>query len=1048
MDSLYKGDLFKKLQEIKEWQAQQQEKLMAQQKEQQELLVRQHKKTMEMFGLKKKEKSAERKAIPFKQFPFDPVFEDNSREELDLMTSHDDDAQKDSINSDNDKENFAGNVSFDDVPLKPVQKDFKELLEEKLKKDEPGIILEEAKKSNVGLKPKRQFLKKGEGLKRFRMKPDDATRKKCLTKAKKPPPPKVSSSNASDRKGSPADSIHRVSDGRVKVCEVQQTAGGPPSSENTTWANVLTQKKKAGKENESLGAVKKALWEDKKNKYEGVDLEVFEMLEQMAGDSSFCSTSSTLLGFMESPVISTPLKSILEKKEHSAKSTKQLPYGMDTSGEDSDDSKGDFDSSSDSCYSEVHKTISAVEPKTAAHGVARVRFSNLVEEREFDPSVEDSSVQDSPNSSKEQFRDTEVWSDNESNYGSDHDHSVISKLSETLEAKEMPAAVKLITSPQSLPENTGATSSKSKEESSDDDFQAKKDPCIVFKSELLRQKMLELEHEIERFRKENEKLNSIKKQHEQAHVQWLKEKKETEKKLQEKEEILKNTVLEERKKFNREKQVFERYCKDLRNQPTKQEREEVQSLQQKLSALQQEMRQKESRNNAAQARITTRLKTLENENLQLKEEVEKLKKEKLQEAKKYQCRLSNRPNTKNLHAINNQLSHLQHPDREEGVIIQDVIPRKPIPTSILREESKSGVKQQSSRNKLGKPNSQRSKTVGLGRGAINKDIVLKGSSLRRINSVPNLVQKDTVRRESTSHAEHIKDTYMKDVGTSDDGALVDYQVIIDEGVDEVVNPVSEVLGANVDRSELSKTKTSPELLNRASKNFSEVKGRESETVNQSLLEMVCDSLYPSSQNINAQRNLNQPSSVKVYPLEKINSDGSREIRYENGNFKRISPDGSSSKLFYYNGDVKESLSDGTVKYYYSETRTWHTTFADGLEVLEFPNGQIERHCNGTTEVSFLDGTIRLIHPNGKEEVMLPDGTMATVQPNGDQLIQLPNGQKEYQTKEYKKRVYPDGTVKIVYSDGVQETRYANGRIRLRDADGNLVLDQNPEGDDL
>lgn len=53
MGDLYKGDLFKKLQELKEWQAKQQEKLLSQQKEQQEVLMKQHKKTMEMIGLRK-----------------------------------------------------------------------------------------------------------------------------------------------------------------------------------------------------------------------------------------------------------------------------------------------------------------------------------------------------------------------------------------------------------------------------------------------------------------------------------------------------------------------------------------------------------------------------------------------------------------------------------------------------------------------------------------------------------------------------------------------------------------------------------------------------------------------------------------------------------------------------------------------------------------------------------------------------------------------------------------------------------------------------------
>jgi hypothetical protein len=70
--------------------------------------------------------------------------------------------------------------------------------------------------------------------------------------------------------------------------------------------------------------------------------------------------------------------------------------------------------------------------------------------------------------------------------------------------------------------------------------------------------------------------------------------------------------------------------------------------------------------------------------------------------------------------------------------------------------------------------------------------------------------------------------------------------------------------------------------------------------------------------------------------EKVYPDGRKEIWYPNGNLKKISADGSLTKMIYYNGDVKETLSNGTVKYFYAETKTWHTTYTDGLEILEFP----------------------------------------------------------------------------------------------------------------
>lgn len=65
-------------------------------------------------------------------------------------------------------------------------------------------------------------------------------------------------------------------------------------------------------------------------------------------------------------------------------------------------------------------------------------------------------------------------------------------------------------------------------------------------------------------------------------------------------------------------------------------------------------------------------------------------------------------------------------------------------------------------------------------------------------------------------------------------------------------------------------------------------------------------------------------------------DGHLEYWYPNGNVKKIYPDKNISKMIYYNGDVRETLPDGCVKYFYAATKTWQTTYPDGFEILEFP----------------------------------------------------------------------------------------------------------------
>uniref|UniRef100_A0A1Q3F2G5 Putative t complex protein n=1 Tax=Culex tarsalis TaxID=7177 RepID=A0A1Q3F2G5_CULTA len=185
--------------------------------------------------------------------------------------------------------------------------------------------------------------------------------------------------------------------------------------------------------------------------------------------------------------------------------------------------------------------------------------------------------------------------------------------------------------------------------------------------------------------------------------------------------------------------------------------------------------------------------------------------------------------------------------------------------------------------------------------------------------------------------------------------------------------------------------------------------------------------------------------IKNLKREVVNADGSRDIWYPNGNLKKISPDGLVMRMLYFNKDIKETnLSEGTTKYYYFETNTWHTTYLDGLEILEFPDGQTEhRFKDGSTEVHFPNGSIRTTNPNSMdiaEEWKYADGSTVLVKKNDDKVITLPNGQVEIHTKAHKRRMYPDGTVKFLYPDGSQESRYSNGRVRIKDKDGKLVSD--------
>lgn len=60
--------------------------------------------------------------------------------------------------------------------------------------------------------------------------------------------------------------------------------------------------------------------------------------------------------------------------------------------------------------------------------------------------------------------------------------------------------------------------------------------------------------------------------------------------------------------------------------------------------------------------------------------------------------------------------------------------------------------------------------------------------------------------------------------------------------------------------------------------------------------------------------------------------------------------------------------------------------------------------------------------------------------DGNKIIEFNNGQREFHTAQFKRREYPDGTVKTVYTNGRQETKYISGRVRVKDKDGNVLVD--------
>ncbi|XP_053792580.1 centromere protein J isoform X2 [Vidua chalybeata] len=450
-------------------------------------------------------------------------------------------------------------------------------------------------------------------------------------------------------------------------------------------------------------------------------------------------------------------------------------------------------------------------------------------------------------------------------------------------------------------------------------------------SQLLRERLAELENEIERFRAENTTLSKLREEREHALASIRKEIADFEqKKAQELAEI-EEYKKKEIKRLQKERKVFEKYTTEARAIPDKKERDEIQALKQQIAELQEDLKRKEAKWSTTHRRLKDQIEALVNENFELKEEIKIMEKFRLEAWKKVEAAGSKKKIENPGMSLNRAESCL--PNR--GLKSRTASPLLPAQKcSMINGKSYSQAKV----------------------GKLSRTLA-SGPANERNNS------------EAMTALEDSSQTFMD---TSPNEAYVSPP------------PAPAFTGSE---------------------------------------EIQRETAYPDGK------------------VEKVLKNGCHLIFFPNGTSKKVGSDGKTVTITFFNGDVKQIMPDQTVIYYYADAKTTHTTYSDGLEVLQFSNGQIEKHYpDGKKEITFPDQTIKSLFTDGQEESIFPDGTVVRVQRDGTKTIEFNNGQRELHTPQFKRREYPDGTVKTVYVNGQQETKYVSGRVRVKDKDGNIIMD--------
>ncbi|XP_074841167.1 centrosomal P4.1-associated protein [Carettochelys insculpta] len=456
----------------------------------------------------------------------------------------------------------------------------------------------------------------------------------------------------------------------------------------------------------------------------------------------------------------------------------------------------------------------------------------------------------------------------------------------------------------------------------------------IVRSRVLREKLVELETEIERFRAENASLTKLREERERSLENLRREIADFEQQKTKELSRIEEVKKEEMRKLQKERKVFEKYATAARAMPDKKERDEIQALKQQLADLQEDLKRREAKWSTTHSRLKNQIETLMKENTELKEEIKIMERFRLEVWKKAEAAESNRK--ADCSGMNlKRAKSISPPSRLQK---SQILP--PVP------QTEKSIKKNSRNYSPG-----------------------KGKPSRRPKSAPI---SDTSNFDKTmTTLEDSSRTFMIDMSPAETGMPSEA-------------PTSESTGSE-----------------------------------------------------EIQREINYPDGK----VEKVLKNGCHLIFFPNGTRKEVSSDGKMITVTFFNGDVKQVMPDERVIYYYADAQTTHTTYPDGLEVLHFSNGQIEKHYpDGRKEITFPDQTIKNLFMDGREESIFPDGTIVNVQRDGSKTIEFNNGQRELHTSQFKRREYLDGTVKTVYANGHQETKYVSGRIRVKDKDGNVIVD--------
>ncbi|KAI3356056.1 hypothetical protein L3Q82_017325 [Scortum barcoo] len=468
-------------------------------------------------------------------------------------------------------------------------------------------------------------------------------------------------------------------------------------------------------------------------------------------------------------------------------------------------------------------------------------------------------------------------------------------------------------------------------------------------SRLLRERLVELEIEIERFRKENAALTKLRQENEKIQENLRKERLEFEQMKAEELAKFEEYKKEENRKLQKERKVFEKHALAARAIPDKKEREEIQALKQQLSSLQEELRGRESRWASTHSRLRQQVDSLNQDNGSLRDEIRVLENLRLTAWKKNSVSAEKDKETKDCPKIfENNVTAVP-----KGVKFASPLDSRGSSSSPPLSSTAAALRRSSREISQGAAAGMKSslrRPSGTGSSSSSSSSSLPGRRTEERSSTkpPNQELSHSCSPKRDSLPKHPECTEAKEpesaqeVITHPDGKI---EKVLAGGDRLISFPNGTKKEVSADGLTVKVT-----FFNGDTKQI---------TADQRVIYYYSDAQTT---------HITYPDGVEVLHFsnnqtEKHFPDGRKEITFPDQTVKNLFPDGREESV----------LTDGTII----------QVNADGTKEIHFNTGQREIHTADYKRREYPDGTVKTVYSDGRQETRYPTGRIRIKDKDGN-----------------------------------------------------------------